>query len=61
MFAYYRRTIGAFWLSTFVFFGILFGFLFSFPTIWLSYWSENAFNRLTSFSSESTLYSSAQP
>lgn len=49
VFAYYCRSIGTFWLSIFIVIGILCGFLFSFPTIWLNFWSEDAFNHSTSF------------
>lgn len=49
VFAYYGLSIGAFWLSTFIVIGVLCGFFFSFPTIWLNFWSENTFERSTSF------------
>ncbi|KAJ5951885.1 uncharacterized protein N7479_010298 [Penicillium vulpinum] len=49
VFAYYCRSIGAFWLTSFVLIGILCGFLSNFPAIWLSYWSTDSFNRSKSF------------
>ncbi|KAK5991347.1 ABC transporter FGM5 [Cladobotryum mycophilum] len=41
VFAHYFRNIGAFWLIGFIFFGIVCGFFYSFPSIWLKYWSED--------------------
>ncbi|KAJ5903786.1 hypothetical protein N7504_006169, partial [Penicillium tannophilum] len=49
VFAYYCKSIRPFWLASFVVFGILTGFLFNFPTIWLGYWSADSFNQSKSF------------
>ncbi|KAJ5663804.1 hypothetical protein N7507_004535 [Penicillium longicatenatum] len=49
VFAYYCRSIRTFWMITFLLFGILTGFLGSFPTIWLGYWSADSFNQSKSF------------
>ncbi|KAJ5554453.1 hypothetical protein N7513_004412 [Penicillium frequentans] len=49
VFAYYCKSIRSFWLISFVVFGILTGFLFNFPTIWLGYWSADSFNQSKSF------------
>ncbi|KAJ5752402.1 hypothetical protein N7520_009319 [Penicillium odoratum] len=49
VFTYYCRNIGAFWLAIFVIFGVLTGFLFNFPTIWLGFWSADSFNQSKSF------------
>ncbi|KAJ5096778.1 hypothetical protein N7456_007499, partial [Penicillium angulare] len=49
VFKYYCASIGSFRLIAFAIFGVLSGFLSNFPTIWVSYWSENSFNQSKSF------------
>ena len=39
---HYFKSIGPFWLSNFVIFGLLFGFFNSFSTVWLKFWSEDS-------------------
>ncbi|GJD03582.1 ABC transporter [Colletotrichum higginsianum] len=41
VFGFYCRNIGTWWMLTFAGFGILFGFLYNSPTIWLKYWGED--------------------
>ncbi|KAJ5936393.1 hypothetical protein N7454_005028 [Penicillium verhagenii] len=49
VFVHYCRSIGNFWLISFILVGILYGFLSSYPTIWLGYWSADTFNHSKSF------------
>ncbi|KAF7524216.1 hypothetical protein PCG10_005908 [Penicillium crustosum] len=49
IFAHYCRSIGTFWLSSFFLIGLLCGFFYNFPTIWLSYWGTDSFTRSKSF------------
>ncbi|PYH93315.1 ABC transporter [Aspergillus ellipticus CBS 707.79] len=49
VFAYYCRSIGPFLFVSFAAFGVLCGFLYNFPTIWISYWSTDAFGYSKSF------------
>ncbi|PWY75050.1 ABC transporter [Aspergillus heteromorphus CBS 117.55] len=49
VFAYYCRSIGPVLLVSFAAFGMFCGFLFNFPTIWVSYWSTDAFSQSKSF------------
>ncbi|OHW98365.1 ABC transporter [Colletotrichum incanum] len=41
VFGFYCRNIGTLLMLTFAGFGIIFGFFYNFPTIWLKYWSED--------------------
>ncbi|KAH8887591.1 P-loop containing nucleoside triphosphate hydrolase protein [Thozetella sp. PMI_491] len=41
VYAHYFNSIGAFWMSIFFLNGLLMGFLYNFPTIWLKFWSED--------------------
>ncbi|EFQ29566.1 ABC transporter [Colletotrichum graminicola M1.001] len=38
---YYFRSIGAFWMLAFAAFGVICGFFYNFPTVWLKFWSED--------------------
>ncbi|KAK2036799.1 ABC transporter [Colletotrichum somersetense] len=41
VFRYYFRSIGASYMAAFATFGIICGFFFNFPTVWLKFWSED--------------------
>ncbi|RAH67797.1 ABC transporter [Aspergillus aculeatinus CBS 121060] len=49
VFMYYCRSIGPWLLISFATFGVLCGFLYNFPTIWVGYWSTDAFGQSKSF------------
>lgn len=41
VFKHYCRSIGGFWLASFVVFGMLCGLLYNVPSIWLNFWSKD--------------------
>ncbi|KAF5510100.1 ABC transporter FUM19 [Colletotrichum siamense] len=41
VFGYYFRSIGLFYMSAFAAFGVICGFFYNFPTVWLKFWSED--------------------
>ncbi|PYI34585.1 ABC transporter [Aspergillus indologenus CBS 114.80] len=45
VFVYYCRSIGPWLLASFAAFGVLCGFLYNFPTIWIGYWSADTFGQ----------------
>ncbi|OJJ99191.1 hypothetical protein ASPACDRAFT_120323 [Aspergillus aculeatus ATCC 16872] len=49
VFLYYCRSIGPWLLISFATFGVLCGFLYNFPTIWIGYWSTDTFGQSKSF------------
>ncbi|KAK2605549.1 hypothetical protein N8I77_008378 [Diaporthe amygdali] len=53
VFKHYCRSIGGFWLASFVIFGMLCGLLYNVPSIWLNFWSKDVTSdrprRTTSF------------
>ncbi|KAB5582941.1 ABC transporter [Coniochaeta sp. 2T2.1] len=41
VYKYYYASIGAFWLLLFLACGVLTGFFYNWPTVWLKYWAED--------------------
>lgn len=42
VFAHYFSSIGVFWMSLFLFSGLMSGFLWNFPSVWLKFWADDA-------------------